>query len=98
MSNIERHFLVPKNRAHRQYEALRAHFVDKLPIKEAAERFGYARGSLANLKTNFLKDPDRPFFMDGWRPKPDPEAGPDRNKRIIELRKRKKLTAIPARF
>jgi len=34
---------------HRQYEALRAYFVDELPSKEVAERFGYAPGSFRVL-------------------------------------------------
>ena len=33
-------FLEPTNATHRQYEALRAFFVDKVPSKEVAERFG----------------------------------------------------------
>jgi hypothetical protein len=34
-------FLVPQNSTHRQYEALRAYFVDRLPGPEVARRFGY---------------------------------------------------------
>jgi len=36
-----RFFLEPVNALHRQYEALRAYFVDGLSSAEAARRFGY---------------------------------------------------------
>lgn len=34
-------FLTPTNATHRQYEALRAYFVDRVPGTEVARRFGY---------------------------------------------------------
>ena len=45
LTDLERVFLEPANATHRQYEALRAFFVDKVPSKEVAERFGYTPGS-----------------------------------------------------
>jgi hypothetical protein len=33
-------FLEPQHPRHRQYEALRAYFIDELPSAEAAGRFG----------------------------------------------------------
>ena len=37
---VERFFLEPTDAAHRQYEALRAFFIEGLPSHEAARRFG----------------------------------------------------------
>jgi len=60
---LERAFLEPVNATHRQYEALRAYFVDKVPSKEAAERFGYTPGSFRMLCHQFRTDPSRAFFL-----------------------------------
>ena len=95
MSDITRQFLVPKNNAHRQYEALRALFIDELSIEEAAERFDYAPGSLANLKSRFLKKPDENFFRaDRRRTSATPEPKPDRNERILALRRQHNLSVV----
>ena len=42
---LAQRFLEPSNSTHRQYEALRAFFVDGVPSAEAATRFGYTPGS-----------------------------------------------------
>ena len=55
-------FLSPQEPLHRQYEALRAYFVDRLPSVEAARRFGYSPGSFRVLCHQFRKNPDRQFF------------------------------------
>ncbi len=60
-------FLVPENAAHRQYEALRAYFVDGLPGFEVANRFGYTVGSLYQLVHEFRQQPDRQFFAEPQR-------------------------------
>jgi transposase len=46
-------FLKPEITAHRKYEALRAYYVDKLPKKELAERFGYTLSSFETMIKNF---------------------------------------------
>jgi hypothetical protein len=56
-------FLQPDNATHRQYEALRAYFVEGLPSKEAAARFGYSPGSFRGLVHRFRQDPGRDFFV-----------------------------------
>lgn len=56
------HFLQPGNVRHRQYEALRAYFVEGLPSAEAAARFGYTPASFRSLVHQFRQDPDRNFF------------------------------------
>lgn len=83
-----RFFLEPSNPTHRQYEALRAYYVDHLPSAQAAARFGYTPGSFRVLCHKFLKDPDRRFFAapkQTGAPLPDP-PDPVRD-RVIELRK-----------
>ena len=80
-------FLEPQNATHRQYEALRAHFVDGLPSKEAAERFGYTPGSFRVLAHDFRTNPQRTFFLP---PSRGPQRAPRRDKvrkQVIALRK-----------
>ncbi len=78
-------FLVPVNAAHRQYEALRAYFVDRLPGPDVAKRFGYTVGSLHQLVHQFRQQPERQFFAESQRPGTKTE---DRvHRRIVQLRK-----------
>lgn len=56
-------FLSPVNTLHRQYEALRAFYVDKVPGKEVAARFNYTPGSFRLLCHQFRQDPAVPFFL-----------------------------------
>ena len=51
-------FLTPQNTAHRQYEALRAYFVERVPAAEAAQRFGYTVGSFTNWPISFETIPN----------------------------------------
>jgi hypothetical protein len=79
---------------HRQYEALRAYFVDKLPSAQAAERFGYTPGSFRVLCHAFRQNPQRPFFLSDRRAASaePPKAISDKRAAVrvgvIELRKR----------
>ena len=57
------YFLEPASSNHRQYEALRAYFVDGLLACEVADRFGYTPGSLRVLAHQFRQHPERPFFL-----------------------------------
>jgi transposase len=85
--NIEEAFLIPKNPVHRQYEALRSFYVDKIPSKEAAKRFGYTESSFRVLCHNFRKNPARQFFLDVEKgPQSSPKMDLAREK-VIELRK-----------
>ncbi len=63
LTNMARFFLEPANPTHRQYEALRAYFVEDLPSVEVARRFGYSPGSFRVLTHTFRSNPDRPFFL-----------------------------------
>ena len=60
---MARFFLEPSNATHRQYEALRAYFVDHLPSAEAARLFGYTPGSFRVLCHDFRQNPKRAFFL-----------------------------------
>ena len=93
MQNPARRFLVPENSTHRKYEALRALFVEGASLPEAARRFGYAVGTLRNLRAAFLREPVAPFFVPDRRGKPKPSPGPDRDGRIAALRKAENLSA-----
>jgi hypothetical protein len=77
-------FLSPQNTSHRQYEALRAYFVDRRPGPDVARAFGYTVGSLHQLIHQFRCEPKRRFFVEA-NPRRD-RAEPVRQ-RIIQLRK-----------
>lgn len=82
-----RYFLEPSNSTHRQYEALRAFFVDGLPSAEAATKFGYSPGSFRVLCSQFRSNPDRVFFVE---PSRGPQAAPKKDavrEQVVALRK-----------
>jgi hypothetical protein len=60
---LARRFLEPTNSTHRQYEALRAFFVEGVPSAEVATRFGYTPGSFRVLVHEFRNQPERDFFI-----------------------------------
>jgi hypothetical protein len=52
--SICRHFfLQPDQRSHRQYEALRAIFVEGLSVDQVADHFGYRPSALRSLVSRF---------------------------------------------
>ena len=79
LNDITRAFLEPSNATHRQYEALRAYFVEGLSSEEAAKRFGYTPGSFRVLCHQFRQDPHREFFL-------TPTKGPQKAPRIDRAR------------
>ncbi len=86
-SDIKRVFLEPANPTHRQYEALRAYFVEGIPSAQTAARFGYTPGSFRVLCHGFRQDLKRPFFLPVTRgPQTSGKRDTTRQK-IIELRK-----------
>ena len=87
LTDFTRPFLQPQNSTHRQYEALRAYFVEGLPSAEAARRGGYTAGSFRVLVHQFRQDPSRQFFLPPAKgPKTAPKAERLREK-VIALRK-----------
>lgn len=84
---MARFFLEPRNTTHRQYEALRAYFVEELPSVQVARRFGYSPGSFRVLTHEFRQHPDRPFFLS---PQKGPQASPKADRvrdKVVTLRK-----------
>ena len=81
-------FAAPDLAAQRQYEALRAFFLEKLPSAEVARRFGYSPGSFRVLCHQFRHHADkRDFFA---APRPGPQHAPVRDlvrERAVALRK-----------
>jgi transposase len=87
LTNMARFFLEPANTTHRQYEALRAYFVENLPSAEVARRFSYSPGSFRVLAHQFRQHPDRPFFLP---PQKGPQAAPKADRvrdKVVAMRK-----------
>jgi hypothetical protein len=87
ITDLAKVFLTPANSTHRQYEALRAFFVDGLPSQVAARRFGYSSGSFRVLACQFRQHPHRPFFL---RPAKGPQRAPKSDPwrlKIVQARK-----------
>src|SRR5262245_21456546 len=87
LTSLAHCFLEPSNATHRQYEALRAFFVEGLPAAQAAARFGYTPGSFRVLVHRFRQDPQRLFFQP---PAKGPPTAPKKEAvrdRVIALRK-----------
>jgi hypothetical protein len=87
LTNLARVFLEPSNATHRQYEALRAYFVEGLSSAETARRFGYTEGSFRVLCHQFRQDPKRSFFVSSNK---GPQSAPKTDRlrdQMIALRK-----------
>jgi hypothetical protein len=84
---LTRRFLEPSNSTHRQYEALRAFFVDGLPSAQAAARFGYTPGSFRVLVHQFRHHPQRDFFAPTAREGRPPGKQCRLREQVIALRK-----------
>jgi hypothetical protein len=87
---LARFFLAPDSPLHRQYEALRAYFVEGLPSHQVARRFGYTPGSFRVLCHQFRHDPARraAFFpLAGQGPHPAPARDRVRDL-VVAMRKR----------
>ena len=80
-------FLEPAVPRQRQYEALRAYFVEARPSQEVARAFGYSAASFRVLCYNFCHDPQPAFFLPT---RPGPRSQPKKNAAhplVIALRK-----------
>lgn len=87
LSLCRRFFREPILPKHRQYEALRAYFIDSLPAKEVAKSFGYSLGSFHVLCHHFRREAQPAFFLSTRRgPKTQPKKNLARE-RIVALRK-----------
>ncbi len=100
MTDLASHFLKPKNKTHKRYEVLRAAFVEQLPLRIIAERFGYSYGTVRNLCSEFQKQPNLDFFLPHLRrvepPRTETPPSQDtrlrRNQRVRQLRKERNLS------
>ncbi len=88
LSDCRKFFLTPVSAKQRQYEALRAYFVDGRPSRDVARDFGYSAGSFQVLCHHFRRDSDPVFFV---APRPGPRDQPKKSAAhdvVVELRKR----------
>jgi len=67
-------FSAPSAVAQRQYEALRAYFVEDASAAEVAQRFGYAASTVVAMVRDFTPDADA-FFVDR---RPGPRVAPSK--------------------
>jgi len=87
LSKLRRFFLQPQLPRQRQYEALRAFFIEGKPAKEVARSFGYSPGSFHVLCHHFRRDPKPAFFLSPRRgPQTQPKKSAARDL-IVQLRK-----------
>jgi hypothetical protein len=88
LTDCQRIFLEPSNPKQRQYEALRAYFIENRPSKEVARAFGYSPGAFRVLCHQFRQNPELAFFFSSPRgPRTQPKKSAARDL-IITLRKR----------
>jgi hypothetical protein len=81
-------FEKPATPSQRQYEALRAYFLEGLPSAEAAERFGYTPAAFRMLCYEFRRG-ELPEFFAVRRPGPREQAKKGKVRdQVIALRKR----------
>src|ERR1035437_2313653 len=88
LSTIRRFFLDPQTPKQRQYEALRAYFVDGRPSHDVARDFGYSVSAFPVLCHHFRREADPVFFV---TPRRGPQAQPKKSAArdlIVDLRKR----------
>jgi len=86
ITDEQRFFLEPASPAQRQYEALRAYFVEGASTQEAAERFGYTPGSFRVLCHHFRREKPNWFRELKRGPRHQPKKGAARDL-IIGMRK-----------
>jgi len=87
-------FLAPQSPLQRQYEALRAFFVDEEPSVDVARRFGYSANSFRVLCHQFRHDPHKraSFFR---LPHRGPQSAPARDPvRLLAIALRKKNLSV----
>ena len=80
-------FLQPRHPKQRQYEALRAYYVQGRSSQQAARAFGYSPGAFRVLCYSFLRDPKPAFFLS---PRTGPRSQPKKSAArslVISLRK-----------
>jgi hypothetical protein len=87
LSALRHFFLQPASVKQRQYEALRAYFVEGRPAPEVASSFGYKTGAFHVLCHHFRRDPAPAFFV---CPRHGPQSQPKKaaaRDLVVRLRK-----------
>jgi hypothetical protein len=88
LTHCRRFFAKPDTVRQRQYEALRAFYVEQLPSAEVARRFGYSTGAFRVLCHAFRRG-ELPEFFAATRPGPREQPKKNRaREQIVALRKR----------
>lgn len=92
------YFRSPRHVAHKQYEALRAFFVDGIAAENAATQGGYTRSTFYSLVRDFKKslasvDGEDCFFVQRQAGRKHKDPAGDANELIISLRK--KYLSVP---
>src|SRR5258706_338597 len=87
LTEFPRSFVPPGTATHRQYEALRAYFVEALPSHEVARRFGYTPGSFRVLCHEFRAHPEREFFLPPAKGPQSASKSDPLREQVIALRK-----------
>ncbi len=86
-------FATPDKPQQRQYEALRAYFLEGLPSADAARRFAYTPGSFRVLCHQFRHDPDlRACFFHNARPGPRQAPARDRVRELVVAMRKRNLS------
>src|SRR3990172_6813955 len=87
LTQCRRFFAEPDRPRQRQYEALRAYFLDNIQSPEVARRFGYTPGSFRVLCCQFRRRPHPEFFL---VTRPGPRHQPQKTRArqlIVQMRK-----------
>src|SRR6516164_5107318 len=88
LTECRRFFERPATPSQRQYEALRAYFIERLPSAEVARRFGYTPRAFRMLCYDFRRGELSDFFVTK-RPGPRQQPRSDKVRNVVvELRKR----------
>lgn len=88
LTACQRFFSKPATARQRQYEALRAYFLDQQPSAQVARRFGYSPGAFRVLCHAFRRGQLPELFA---TPRPGPRSQPNKSRaeaQIVALRKR----------
>jgi transposase len=88
LTECRRFFLEPSHPKQRQYEALRAYFVENKPSNVVAAEFGYSAKAFRVLCHHFRRDPHPSFFASPRRGPPARSRKASARDQIVELRKK----------
>lgn len=80
-------FKVPETAGQKQYEALRAHYIDHVPGKDVARRFRYTYAAFNSLKQKF-KAAKLKFFVTPPKGPKGPRLPPEVRTKIIDYRQK----------